>query len=540
MNRKKLALLTCFLSLATAASGKNLTLEERVEYLEKMLEQQISRNQVLEEKLNATLEKEKKEEKVLLVQLDGEDAEKVKKDAEEAKVQQAQIENRLSKLEKEADQWELHGYASLQYRSTDDWSSSSSTFGKGDFFLGILGTGESSNQVELVAKRKFEGKNGVFGDLNLRAEYGNGDSYYYSSSGKEHDNGVANFEVKEAFINMGGFSYLPENATIWAGRRFLNRNSTSLSGEFYKQSSGVGFGYERNGLSLAVVGVDPGAEDGKQKSTLPDGNGRRTVTALDFNYGGIKVPGGSLDIGAKYYFQPNAHEITSNWWDGYENGKLTNKDQNKKYLDEIERRKNFAKDGFGLGVVYNTNYYGFDGFASHAINYGNSLGAHATGGMNFGQWTSNANEDAWVVLATSGGMLNLNDKWQIMTEMSVMHGDKLYGLPGDLTRAGVSIQPSYKVNDNFRLVLGATFGLQKLDEKGKEAWGRHGETEKRVALSIAPTFTADSDFFGRPQIQPFVTWVHSNFSTGFEQGDDFLKRGKQSQVLFGVKSEVWF
>lgn len=61
MNRKKLALLTCFLSLATVASGKNLTLEERVEYLKKMLEQQISRNQVLEEKLNATLEKEKKE-----------------------------------------------------------------------------------------------------------------------------------------------------------------------------------------------------------------------------------------------------------------------------------------------------------------------------------------------------------------------------------------------------------------------------------------------------------------------------------------------
>ena len=533
MNRKKLALLTCFLSLATAASGKNLTLEERVEYLEKMLEQQISRNQVLEEKLNATLEKEKKEEKVLLVQLDGEDAEKVKKDAEEVKVQQAQIENRLSKLEKEADQWELHGYASLQYRSVDEFESTASTLGKGDLFLGIPGTGESSNQVELVAKRKFEGKNGVFGDLNLRAEYGNGDSYFYSSSGKEHDNGTAQFEVKEAFINMGGFSYLPENSTIWAGRRFLNRNSTALSGEFYKQSSGIGFGYERNGLSLALVGVDPGDHNtpNKSESDLGWRLGRRTVTAFDVNYGGIKVPGGSLDIGAKYYIQPNAKEVPSYHKD--DNGNVKDPNVEKRY-------SNYAEDGFGLGVVYNTNYYGFDGFASHSINYGNSLGAHATGGMNFGQWTSNANEDAWVVLATSGGMLNLNDKWQIMTEMSIMHGDKLYGLPGDLTRAGVSIQPSYKVNDNFRMVFGATFGLQKLDEKGKEAWGRHGETEKRIALSIAPTFTADSDFFGRPQIQPFVTWVHSNFSTGFEQGDDFLKRGKQSQVLFGVKSEVWF
>lgn len=533
MNRKKLALLTCFLSLATAASGKNLTLEERVEYLEKMLEQQISRNQVLEEKLNATLEKEKKEEKVLLVQLDGEDAEKVKKDAEEAKVQQAQIENRLSKLEKEADQWELHGYASLQYRSTDDWSSSSSTFGKGDFFLGIPGTGESSNQVELVAKRKFEGKNGVFGDLNLRAEYGNGDSYYYSSSGKEHDNGVANFEVKEAFINMGGFSYLPENSTIWAGRRFLNRNSTSLSGEFYKQSSGVGFGYERNGLSLAVVGVDPGAEDGKQKSTLPDGNGRRTVTALDFNYAGIKVPGGSLDIGAKYYFQPNAHEMTSNWH--YNDKEQPDSDNNKNYLNEVERRKNFAKDGFGLGVVYNTNYYGFDGFASHAINYGYGIGAHATGGMNFGQWTDEAVKDAYVTLLTSGGMMNVNDKWQVMTEMSVMHGDKLYGLSGNLTRAGVSIQPSYKINDNFRMVFGATYGVQHIENYEKH-WGAEEATQQRFALSIAPTFTADSDFFGRPQIQPYVTWLRTNFENGF--GGDLKK--ENSQVIFGVKSEVWF
>lgn len=533
MNRKKLALLTCFLSLATAASGKNLTLEERVEYLEKMLEQQISRNQVLEEKLNATLEKEKKEEKVLLVQLDGEDAEKVKKDAEKAKVQQAQIENRLSKLEKEADQWELHGYASLQYRSTDDWSSSSSTFGKGDFFLGIPGTGESSNQVELVAKRKFEGKNGVFGDLNLRAEYGNGDSYYYSSSGKEHDNGVANFEVKEAFINMGGFSYLPENATIWAGRRFLNRNSTSLSGEFYKQSSGVGFGYERNGLSLAVVGVDPGAEDGKQKSTLPDGNGRRTVTALDFNYAGIKVPGGSLDIGAKYYFQPNAHEMTSNW--KYDSDKPATDKNNENYLNEQKRRKNFAKDGFGLGVVYNTNYYGFDGFASHSINYGYGIGAHATGGMNFGQWTDEAVKDAYVTLLTSGGMMNVNDKWQVMTEMSVMHGDKLYGLSGELTRAGFSVQPSYKVNDNFRMVFGATVGMQHIENYEKH-WGAEEATQYRYGLSIAPTFTADSDFFGRPQIQPYVTWLRTNFENGF--GGDLKK--ENSQVIFGVKSEVWF
>lgn len=521
-NRKKLALLSCFFALALTANTKELTLEERVEQLEKLLQQQIEKNIELEKQIGIT-NKESKEEKKI-----------VKVEEKTTDVEVKELDTRLAKLEKEAEKWEVHGYASLQYRSTDDFSSSATTFGKGDLFLGIPGTGESANQVEFVIKRKFEGKNGVFGDLNLRAEYGNGDSYYYSSSGKEHDNGKANFEVKEAYINMGGFDYLPENSTIWAGRRFLNRNSTAVSGEFYKQSSGVGFGYERNGLSLAVVGVDPGEGDGKQKSTLADGNGRRTVTAFDINYAGIQVPGGSLDIGAKYYIQPNAKELPSNMDEVNEYQPDKNMTAEEKFQLEKNKYNNFAEEGFGVGVVYNTNYYGFDGFASHAINYGYGIGAHATGGMNFGCWTNEGVEDAWVVLATSGGMFNINEKWQMTTEISGLHGEDLYGLKGDLSRAGVSLQPSYKVNDNFRLVFGATAGLQKIENY--KSWGKEGETEYRYGLSIAPTFTADSDFFGRPQIQPFVTWMHSNFSTGF--GGDLEK--EKSQVIFGVKSEVWF
>lgn len=496
-NKKKLILLSCFLTLALTTNAKELTLEERVEQLEKLLQQQIEKNIELENQMKIA-EVEVKENK--------------KEDKIAAKIDVKELDTRLSKLEKETEKWEVHGYASLQYRSTDDFNSSATTFGKGDFFLGIPGTGESANQVELVTKRKFQGKNGVFGDLNLRVEYGNGDSYYYSSSGSEHDYGKGHFEVKEAFINMGGFDYLPENSTIWAGRRFLNRNSTAVSGEFYKQSSGVGFGYERNGLSLSVMAADP--QDGSnRKVELADGK-RKTVTAFDINYSGVKVPGGSLDLGAKYYIQPNA----------------------RKEVKGGSANPNAGEEGFGLGVVYNTNYYGMDGFASHAINYGYGVGAHATGGMNFGSWTDGALKDAWVTLATTGGMFNINEKWQMATEASVLHGNKLYGLNGDLTRAGISLQPSYKVNDNFRIVFGATAGLQKIEDHKNNWGGQEKETQYRYGLSIAPTFTADSDFFGRPQIQPFVTWMHTNFSTGF--GGDLEK--EKTQVIFGVKSEVWF
>lgn len=498
---KKKGLLLCLILSSMVAKGET-SLEDRVLRLEKILGQQVTKNEQLQKQLD--------EKKVVVVKDDT-------------------VEERISKLEKEASLWDIHGYASLQYRSTNDWSSTGANFGKGDFFLGIPGTGESANQVEIVAKRKFEGKNGVWGNLNLRAEYGNGDSYYYSSSGSEHDNGKGNFEIKEAFIDMGGFDYLPEDSVIWAGRRFVNRNSTILSGEFYKQSSGVGFGYENKGFSANVVAVDPGAENGKSSSTLVDGKGRRTVTAFDLNYAGINVPGGSLDVGAKYYIQPNAQDPT--------------KDEVNKAKTDVDFAKNLAKnlprkakDGFGVGVVYNTSYYGFDGFASHAINYGQNIGAHATGGMNFGQWTDNAVKDAHVILATTGGMLNVNEKLQVATETSVMYGNKLYGLSGHLTRAGFSIQPSYKINDNFRMVVGASFGLQKIENHKANWGGQQKKTQHRVALSLAPTFTADSDFFGRPQIQPYVTYLHTNFNNGF--GDDLKK--EKSQVIFGVKSEVWF
>lgn len=497
MIREKMIFLGCLL-VASSAIAKPLTLEERVMKLEKLLEVQVEENKKLQSQIF-------------------EEGQIVEEDKNQEKTDDVTIVKRVSKLEREAELWEVHGYASLQYRVTDDGSSSGTNFGKGDFFLGLPGTGESSNQVELVTKRKFYGKNGVFGELNLRAEYGNGDSYYYSSSGSEHDNGKGNFEIKEAYINMGGFNYLPQNATIWGGRRFLNRNATFLSGEFYKQSSGMGFGYEQNGLSLAVVAVDPGAEDGKSTSTLEDGLGRRTVTSFDFNYAGISVPGGSLDLGAKIYVQPNAKEAP-------ESG---NKPGN----------PNAAENGFGLGFVYNTNYYGLtDGFASHAFNYGHGIGAHATGGMNFGQWTDGALKDSYTMLATTGGLINLNEKWQLGTEISALHGDQLYGLSGHLTRAGLSIQPSYKVNDNFRMVFGASIGMQKIQDYKHNWGGLQKETQVRYGLSVAPTFTVDSDYFGRPQIQPFVTWVKTNFDGGF--GGDLSK--EKSQVLFGVKSEVWF
>ncbi|MEG0516923.1 MAG: hypothetical protein RR523_14880, partial [Cetobacterium sp.] len=129
MIREKMIFLGCLL-VASSAIAKPLTLEERVMKLEKLLEVQVE------------------EHKKLQCQL-FEEGPIVEEDKNQEKTDDVTIVKRVSKLEREAELWEVHGYASLQYRVTDDGSSSGTNFGKGDFFLGLPGTGESSNQVEL-------------------------------------------------------------------------------------------------------------------------------------------------------------------------------------------------------------------------------------------------------------------------------------------------------------------------------------------------------------------------------------------------------
>ena len=443
--------------------------------------------------------------------------------AQDAEQKTQDLETRLQAIEQKLDavsfikDWEFHGYGNVGLRYNDDLSSTSTTFGKGDYFLGITGTSENANQVEWITKKKFATEGGAWGNFIIRSEYGNGDSYLYSSSGSEHDNGKANYEVKEAYVELGGLSILPENASLWAGRKFHNRNATALSGEFYKQSSGVGFGYSQDKLALAVVATDPGAENGKDSANLlPIGKSNKTITSVEGEYG-FNVPGGSLTLAGKFYTQANA-DITKT------------KDEEGNWVES--KNSNAAETGFGVGVIYNTKFYGMNGWAQHAVTYGTGIGANAKG-LNFGQWVDGADEDAKTFFFSSYGMGNLTDKIQLGTEVTFMSGDTLYGQES-LQRGGISLRPSFKVNDNFRFELGATVGMQTLDNPG--AWGKSEDTEIRIGVSAAPTFTINSDYYGRPQIQPFVTYFTTNDKSGFggEYGDD------DSAVVFGVKGEVWF
>ncbi|KYN79824.1 maltoporin [Vibrio cidicii] len=393
------------------------------------------------------------------------------------------------------DGWEVHGYMSSNVRVVDG-TTTDTEFGKPDYLT--AGThGKSTNQVEFTVKKHTEYENGVWANYNLRAEYGNGNSYAYSSSGSQKANDTAQFEVKEAFVELGGI--LGEDTSIWGGQRFLNRSAGILSGEFWKQSSGIGAGIQTKlagkTAGIAYVMADPDAGNANPNNT------RQTNSSIDLYYYGVDAGIGSLDFDLKLGRQAK---------DGKDD------------------------DGVGASVTLNTSYYGLDGWTQTAIAYGK--GVMQNRGVNFGGW-SGGDDKAESLFFTSYGVLNISDKMQLGTEATYFTSlDTLFGQE-DLTRWILAARPSYKLSDNVRLEATASYGNEELGNPG--AWGRGKDADetKVINLEIATAFTANSDYFGRPQVKPYISYIKADDETsagviGIENGKD--------QFVFGVHTEIWF
>lgn len=395
------------------------------------------------------------------------------------------------------DGWEVHGYASMNFRTVDG-ETVDTEFGKPDYKT--AGThGKSTNQVEFVLKKHTEHQNGVWSNFNVRSEYGNGNSYAYSSSGSQKKNGEAQFEIKETFVEIGGLSYLGEDTSIWGGQRFLNRAAGLLSGEFWKQSSGVGAGIQTklagHTSGFAVVVADPDAGD------VTRGAERKTLTSYDLYYYGVDVGFGSLDFDFKYMKQAN--------------------------------QDSSSEDGFGAAVTLNSSYYGLNGWTQTAIAYGKGVAQNR--GVNFGGWAW-GNDQQESLFLTSYGVLNISDNWQMGSEITYFGAlDELFGAK-DLKRYIVAVRPSYKVNDNLRIEMTGSYA----HEEGAEGyWGRTGDSVESDVynLELAAAFTVNADYFGRPQIKPYVSYISADDKASASQ---LGINNSKDETVIGVHTEIWF
>ncbi|WP_439438003.1 carbohydrate porin [Salinivibrio costicola] len=395
------------------------------------------------------------------------------------------------------DGWEVHGYGSMNFRMVDG-ETVDTEFGKPDYKT--AGThGKSTNQVEFTVKKHSSYDNGAWADYVVRSEYGNGNSYAYSSSGSQKKNDEAQFEIKEAYVELGGLSFMGQDTSIWGGQRYLNRASGILSGEYWKQSSGVGAGLQTklNGhtAGAAIVVADPDAGEASRSDD------RTTLTSYDLYYYGVDAGIGSLDFDFKYMQQAN-------------------KDSD-------------SDDGFGAAVTLNSSYYGMDGWTQTAIAYGKGVAQNR--GVNFGGW-SGGDDNQESIFLTSYGVMNISDNWQLGSELTYFAAlDELF-TADDLKRYIAAVRPSYKVNENMRIETTLSYG----HEEGADGyWGRSGDDVESDIWNaeLAVPFTVNADFFGRPQIKPYISYIKADDKAsagqiGIDNSDD--------ETVVGVHTEIWF
>jgi len=426
----------------------------------------------------------------------------------------APVVEKVNGTEAITDGWDIFGYGSMNFRTVDG-KSVDTEFGKPDYKT--AGThGKSTNQVEFTIKKHTSYANDVWSDFVVRSEYGNGNSYAYSSSGSQKDNTTAQFEVKETFVEIGALPFLGKSTSIWGGQRYLNRASGLLSGEFWKQSSGVGAGIQTklagNTAGIAYIIADPDAgstdvldcEDNSNASTceiVAVSAERTTLSSLDFYYYGVDIGIGSLDFDFKYMQQ--------------------------------EGQDSSSDVGFGASITLNTSYYGLDGWSQTALAYGKGVAQNR--GVNFGSWAG-GDDNAESLFFTSYGVLNLSENWQMGSEITYFGAlNQLFGAD-DLKRYLIAVRPSYKINDNLRLEMTASYGHE---EGADDYWGRTGDDVKSdiYNVELAAVFTVNADYFGRPQIKPYVSYITADDEASANQIG--IQNGKNETVI-GIHTEIWF
>ncbi|MEF1290002.1 carbohydrate porin [Vibrio sp. M260118] len=415
--------------------------------------------------------------------------------------------------------WQVNGYGHLLYNVGESLDLGDTWAHRRDYHAAGAAFSGNPNQVEFTVTRGDNYDNGSWSKYVLKTEYGNheggnGRGFYTSSGGNESHLSSGQFEFKEAYVELGDLSFFSEGTSIWAGQRYLNRQAGIITKEYWKQSSGLGGGIQHDNMGLAVVSADAG--DGyctvgsntlncKQDNLAANG-ASKTMTSVDLYMYGVEGLGGKFDFDLKYMHRANVDSSTT-----------------------------AADDGLGLSVTYSSSYYGLDGWALTALTYGEGLAG--TKGVNFGSWNGGWDESDRSIFFTSYGVANATDNLQIGTELVYWSldnkDDRKVWNQDDVQRLFMGVTPSYKVNENFRMEAVVTYAHESYSDAG--AWGREKDSTSFVTATLAPVFTVNADYWGRPQIKPYVTYMTSS-----DDGYSWSKDAKGDETRFGVEAEIWF
>lgn len=403
---------------------------------------------------------------------------------------------------------EYHGYARSGVGVSDNGAQTCSAQKQK---VGRLGN-ECETYAELALTQEVYNDNGKKFTIGTRLAYSSDQSNDWEGTGAAANSNDpdmdANFAIREMFATATGVLNFAPEATVWAGKRFYQRNDIHISDFYYWDISGPGAGIEGikmgdGALNLAWTRTDRQEGFINKNGTIDpsdDTGSARSNNLLDIRYTGLALNGAnSLDFGMTYA--------------------LVNT------TDAQDDENRADKDGIMLTAQLTSNVLG--GFNKAILQFGTNGYAHALryfGGGNFYS-AENSGESGKAYRLIDWGVIPAGEKVDIGYSFNYAYFDR-----DDFADAhdyiNVIVRPEYKWSDYQKTIFEA--GYYAADD---DSWGGKETLSK---LTLAQAITAGSSFWARPEIRVFASYVKTH-----EDGATF-SNGEDNEVNFGVQMEAWW
>ena len=418
---------------------------------------------------------------------------------------------------------DFHGYfrSGLNY-ATEGGNAYCIGNGNLGHLLGRLGD-ECDTYAEISLSQEVFNKGNNKFTVNTLVAYGTHESSWdfqgNSWQGVTGTNGDAwdgqRLSLREAWA---GYT-MPSGIQLWAGKRFYQRKDIHIMDFYYLNNSGTGFGLESipvgNLGSASVAIIKHQVNNGSA-----DANKDTNSWKLDARWNGIPLwTDASLDIALIYAWQNLSDAQKEN--DGLK--------PNNGFLAQLEWTQGNFFGGFNkMSLTYGHDALDYVG----VLNGGNHAGDYVIpysekgSGYRFIDWGV-IEQPSWnlgyAFLAAHKNAFDENH-----TE-----GGANWSHPTGNDYA-VVIRPAYKWSDFTSTVL--EFGYTNQTNTGWNGWAtNYKDRVKATKLTLAQQWTPSSQFWARPSIRVFASWLSGDLVK-----NNYTSLKDNHQVTLGAQVEAWW
>ncbi|MBD1575944.1 MULTISPECIES: maltoporin LamB [Vibrio] len=323
-------------------------------------------------------------------------------------------------------------------------------------------------------------------------------------SARDDDDG-ADVALAQFNVQAKGLFEFDKDATLWAGKRYYQRQDIHITDFYYwNTSGGAGGGIENvtvgpGKLSFAFMRDD---SLGVDLDGTGNNNQNINVNNFDLRYAGLGLwQDASLELGVNYYM-----------------------------VNESDEQENFnvdTDDSVMLTAVVSQNNF-FGGFNKTVFQFGTNGAASGMAGLGSGSWVPAVTDGDTGFRVINFGVIDMGSSWNLGHQ--VMYAQSSYDNSNkdDHTFANIVVRPIY----NWSEIMKTEFEAGYFTEDN--AWGSKGADNEGAKFTVAQAWSAGSGFWARPEIRVYASYV-DDFKNDNRFGGD-----ESSEVSVGIQAEAWW